>query len=208
MSWFDKTFKREWERAGKIDPAFHYGIQRPLEVTVHQDNHNIAALDNAISNLFGGDGSTILGDEARKGEHDPARSIGRAAATVGLLFGGAAALGGGGEAGAAGAGGAGAAGYAPATNSVLADSAMGSPGYGASSSGAGSGAYAGAGGFDWQNLVKNQLSQQRQQRGGNQQSDRLKQMLMMAQMLQQQQEQQRAIQEQLQWQKDPMGQAS
>jgi hypothetical protein len=150
---WDKFFGKQWDQNKKWDPLTH-GL---LEAVVKQDSHNIAAIDHGISKMFGGDGSTVLGDEARKNENDPKRGIGRAAATVGLMAGayyglGAGAGGSAGGAG-AGAGGAGSAGAGGATNAALIDSYLGTAGYGASSAGAGGGAGGAAAGssngFDW-----------------------------------------------------------
>lgn len=153
---YDKFFKGQWTNNRKWDPLTH----RALELIVHQDAHNVGAIDHGISKMFGGDGSTVLGDESRKVEKDPVRGIGRAALTAGAIFGAGAAMGGGAGAGgggaAAGGGGAAAGGGAMGMGEIgasgmtpaLMESAVGTSGYGLSSAGLGymGGAGAGAGG--------------------------------------------------------------
>jgi hypothetical protein len=183
---WDKFFKGQWTQNKKWDPLTH----RAIELIVHQDAHNVGAIDHTISKWTGGDGSTVIGDESRKVEKDPVRGIGRAALTAGAVFGGmyaASAYGGGGGGAGAGAGagagvGAGeAGGGAMAIDAggmgigqigvsemtpALAESAVGSSGYGASSAGAG-----GAGQFGLSSSQYRQLGQQASQTGERAQAD-------------------------------------
>jgi hypothetical protein len=177
---WDKLFKGQWTKNKKWDPLTH----RAIELIVHQDAHNVGAIDHTISKWTGGDGSTVIGDESRKVEHDPVRGIGRAALTAGAVFGGmyaAGAYGGGGSgagagvgAGEAGAGGmaidAGGMGMGQIGTSqmtpALMESAVGSSGYGASSAGAG-----GAGQFGLSSSQYRQMGQQASQMGDKAQAD-------------------------------------
>lgn len=114
---FDSVFKSLWTKGRKIDPLSH----RALEAIVKFDSRNVKNVARGLAKVSGGEGSWLgarfndLGDEAAKNEQDPARGIGRAAATVGAIYGGYAALGGGGAEGVyAGTGGAAGAGYGTA----------------------------------------------------------------------------------------------
>lgn len=148
---YDNLAKALWKsNPDPLLPGLFEGVMK-------QDAHNVGAIDHWISKAFGGDGSTVIGDESRKVENDPVRGLGRAALVAGGVFaapyvmgaGGGGAAGGtaGGAAGAGAAGGAGigSAGAGGATNAALIDSYLGTAGYGASSAGAGGGAGAVAG---------------------------------------------------------------
>ncbi|MDF3021680.1 MAG: hypothetical protein K0Q92_2983 [Steroidobacteraceae bacterium] len=158
---WDKFFGGQWESNKKWDPLTH-GL---FEFVMKRDAHNVAAIDHGVSKAFGGDGSTILGDESRKVEKDPKRGIGRAALVAGAVF-GAGALAGGGAGGAGAGAGAGAGGGAAAAGGggaaagssgvwtpALIESAAGTSGYGLSSAGLGyTGAASGAGGVAGYNM--------------------------------------------------------
>lgn len=144
---FDSVFKSLWTKGRKIDPLSH----RALEAIVKFDSRNVKNVARGLAKVSGGEGSWLgarfndLGDEAAKNEQDPARGIGRAAATVGAIYGGYAALGGGGAEGVyAGTGGAAGAGYGTAESaSVIGGGAEAGGGLAAADGG---GAYAGTGG--------------------------------------------------------------
>lgn len=105
MSGFDDLFKRGWKVGRKLDPLG----SRALEAIVKMDSKGVREVARGLGKATGGEGSWLgrrfndLGDEADKNVNDPARGIGRAAATVGLLYGGAALAGAGGGAAAGGA---------------------------------------------------------------------------------------------------------
>jgi len=81
---FDSAFKKIWSKGRKIDPLSH----KALEAIVKQDSKGVREVARVL-------GISGLQREADKNVDDPARGIGRAAATVGLAYGGYAALGGG-----------------------------------------------------------------------------------------------------------------
>lgn len=185
MSWFDSTFKGGWKINKELDPLTTAFMERVMK----QDAHNVAAIDNRISKWFGGDGSTVLGDESRKVENDPARGIGRAAATAGLVFAAPyawSAMGGGGGAGGAGGGTAG--GASGATNPALIDSAMGGYGYHGYSSASPGFTPLGPTGAAPAGQQMRMPQQQQQQQGSSDDTAQRRWMLMMAEMLRRQNE--------------------
>jgi hypothetical protein len=187
MSGFDDAFRKIWDIGGKIDPASR-PVQELLKGVVRQDSHNVKIIAGKAAGVFGGEGSWLgrrfndLGDEAGKNEQDPVRGIGRAAATVGAIYGGMALAGAGSGAGGAavaeGGGGVGAgavgASTAPEWTSAAADSQLASSQLGLSNlgaSGAGSSSItlanggaggasetfstgSGSGGVDWMRAVR------------------------------------------------------
>lgn len=137
-----------------------------------------------VMDVWGGPSADVYASGEAKGlnmgpAHDSHR-IARAVAAMGMAGGGSAPSG------------AEAAPNMGATNPALIDSAMGTPGYGASSAGAGGGAGA-AGGFNWQDMVRNQVQGGG---GGRQQSDldRQRKQAMILQQMQQHELQQQANQ--------------
>jgi hypothetical protein len=98
MAKFDRIFKGLFEKGEKIDPLGH----KALKAIVKMDSKGVREITKGVDKLFGGDGENDLTREADKNVNDPTRAIGRAAATVGLLYGGAAALGSGGSTAAGG----------------------------------------------------------------------------------------------------------
>lgn len=141
---YDSFFKKAWERGKKIDPLTH----KAIETVVKQDSKNVSRMARFAAKNTGGwlsERFTDLGDEADKNVDDPARGVGRAAATAGIIYGAGAAMGAAGGAG--GAGGAGtisggsglAAGGGGASGAGLAATAGGS-GYGLVAAGSGGGA--------------------------------------------------------------------
>lgn len=89
MSWFDETFKKGWDLNKKFDPV----TPRILEFGSKYTSKGVGEVAHGL-------GWKGLEREADKNTDDPARGIGRAAASIGLAYGGAAALGGGAGAGA------------------------------------------------------------------------------------------------------------
>lgn len=98
MGSWDRFFKKAFSKGEEIDPLTH----KALKAVVKMDSKGVREIAHGL-------GWNGLEEEADKNVNDPARGIGRAAATVGLLYGGAAALGAGGAGGGAGAAGLGAA---------------------------------------------------------------------------------------------------
>lgn len=100
---FDSVFKKAWGLGKKLDPGTH----KVIEEVVRNDSKLVKASARSTSKVLGGEDSWLgrrfndLGDEADYNTKDPVRGVGRAAATVGVLYGGYAAMGAGGGAGAA-----------------------------------------------------------------------------------------------------------
>jgi hypothetical protein len=121
MSWFTKM----WEKGKKIDPLTH----KAMEAVMKFDSKGVREVSKGMAKITGINAFNSLSREADKNVDDPARGIGRAAASVGAVFGGmylaGAAAAGGAGAGAAGAGGAGAAGAASGTGLTLGGSGLG-----------------------------------------------------------------------------------
>lgn len=98
---FDETWAKMWEKGRKVDPLTH----RAIEAVVKQDSKGVREASRGLAKVFGGDDTWLgarfndLGDEADKNVQDPKRGVGRAAATVGLLYGGYSLMGGGAGAG-------------------------------------------------------------------------------------------------------------
>lgn len=160
------TFKSGLNNFKYIDPLL-YG----------STNATFKAEDRAAGSLWDKLGVDSMADYHKKDAKNPASAWGHRAIAALAYMGGSAALGGGGG----GAGGTAA--NMNATNPALIDSAMGTPGYGASSAGPGGmGAALPMGGQQMP-----QMQQQQKQQPDNSQ----RQMLMWAEMLRQQQEQQR-----------------
>jgi hypothetical protein len=137
MGGFDRFFKKQWERGKKIDPLTH----KAMEAVMKMDSKVVRESAKGVDKLFGGDGDNFLSREADKNVNDPARGIGRAAASVGLVYGGMALAGGGAGAG-AGAGAAAEGGAAAGFGGSSAGAIMG----GGEAAAAGGGAAAAGGG--------------------------------------------------------------
>lgn len=123
MSWF----KKMWNQGKKVDPLTH----KAMETVMKFDSKGVREVSKGLGKVTGIKAFNSLSREADKNVDDPARGIGRAAASVGAVFGGmylagAAAAGGAGAAGAgAGAGGAGATAAAGGTGLTMGGSGLG-----------------------------------------------------------------------------------